>query len=65
MTSTSNDAFFGSVSAETKLAELERRLLDISNLAAAEAVLRWDQSTYMPIGGASARALRQRIFARN
>jgi carboxypeptidase Taq len=43
-------------SAEAKLAELKRRLLDISDLAAAAAVLRWDQATYMPIGGASARA---------
>jgi carboxypeptidase Taq len=42
--------------AETKLAELKRRLLEISDLAAAGAVLGWDQSTYMPSGGARARA---------
>jgi carboxypeptidase Taq len=42
--------------AESKLAELKRRLLDISDLAAAEALLGWDQSTYMPRGGAPARA---------
>ena len=42
--------------AETKLAELKRRLLEISDLAAAGAVLGWDQSTYMPSGGAPARA---------
>ncbi len=42
--------------AETKLAELKRRLLEISDLAAAGAVLGWDQSTYMPRGGAHARA---------
>jgi hypothetical protein len=33
-------------SAGTKLAELKRRLLEISDLAAAGAVLGWDQSTY-------------------
>src|SRR3984893_5976314 len=43
-------------SAGTKLAELKRRLLEISDLAAAGAVLGWDQSTYMPEGGAVARA---------
>ena len=42
--------------AETKLAELKRRLLEISDLTAAGAVLGWDQSTYMPRGGAHARA---------
>jgi len=42
--------------AATKLAELKRRLLEISDLAGAGAVLGWDQSTYMPIGGAHARA---------
>jgi carboxypeptidase Taq len=47
-------------SAETTLAELKRCLpAEISDLAAAGAVLRWDQSTYMPRGGAPARA-RQR-----
>jgi carboxypeptidase Taq len=43
-------------SAETKFAELKRRLLEISDLAAARSVLRWDQATYMPRGGAHARA---------
>jgi carboxypeptidase Taq len=42
--------------AETKLVELKRRLLEISDLAAARSVLRWDQATYMPRGGAHARA---------
>jgi hypothetical protein len=42
--------------AETKLAELKLRLLEISDLPAAGALLGWDQSTYMPRGGASARA---------
>jgi carboxypeptidase Taq len=41
---------------EDQLAELKRRLLEISDLEAAGAVLNWDQSTYMPRGGAAARA---------
>ena len=38
-----------------KLAELKRRLLEIDDLNAATAVLNWDQTTYMPPGGAAAR----------
>src|SRR5262245_27050260 len=37
----------GRRSAETKLKELKRRLLEISDLHAANAVLGWDQATYM------------------
>lgn len=46
----------GHQSAEFKFAELKRRLLEINDLGAAGAVLGWDQSTYMPKGGAPARA---------
>jgi carboxypeptidase Taq len=42
--------------AEVKLAELKRRLLEISDLGSAASVLSWDQATYMPPGGAAARA---------
>ena len=42
-------------SPEAKLNELKRRLLEISDLGSASAVLSWDQSTYMPSGGAQAR----------
>jgi carboxypeptidase Taq len=42
--------------AAAKLAELKHRLLEIDDLVAAGAVLGWDQATYMPQGGASARA---------
>ncbi|MBX9588957.1 MAG: carboxypeptidase M32 [Hyphomonadaceae bacterium] len=45
-----------SLSPEAKLAELKRRLLEISDLSSAGAVLGWDQATYMPKGGATARA---------
>ena len=38
-----------------KLAELKRRLLEIYDLNAAGSVLSWDEATYMPTGGATAR----------
>src|SRR5262245_14123979 len=43
-------------SVETKLDELKRRLREIGDLDAASALLGWDQATYMPAGGAAARA---------
>jgi carboxypeptidase Taq len=43
------------LSLEAKLAEIKRRLLEISDLNYADAVLGWDQATYMPPGGAQAR----------
>jgi carboxypeptidase Taq len=46
----------GRQSAEARLAELKRRLLEISDLSCAGSVLNWDQATYMPKGGAAARA---------
>lgn len=41
---------------EAKLRELKARLSEINDLQAAAALLGWDQSTYMPSGGATARA---------
>jgi carboxypeptidase Taq len=41
---------------QEKLAELKRRLFEIGDLGSAGAVLGWDQATYMPAGGATARA---------
>jgi carboxypeptidase Taq len=41
---------------EAKLVELKRRLSEIADLSSAGAVLGWDQATYMPAGGATARA---------
>jgi carboxypeptidase Taq len=43
-------------SVEVRLADLKRRLLEMSDIGAACAVLGWDQATYMPKGGAAARA---------
>jgi len=55
------------LSAEDRLAELKRRLLEISDLGAASSVLSWDQATYMPKEGAAARgrqsATLQRLVA--
>src|SRR5215207_11041388 len=42
-------------SLEAKLAELKTRLLEINDLESAAALLSWDQTTYMPPGGALAR----------
>jgi carboxypeptidase Taq len=46
----------GKMILETKLAELKQRLLEISDLRATNALLYWDMATYMPQGGAEARA---------
>jgi Zn-dependent M32 family carboxypeptidase len=51
-------------SAETKLNELKRRLLEISDLNAAGSVLNWDQSTYMPDRGAAARGRQGALLRR-
>src|SRR5215204_591379 len=40
---------------EAKLDALKRRLIEISDLEKAAAVLDWDHATYMPSGGAEAR----------
>lgn len=40
---------------EEKVAELKRRLLEVDDIEKSGAVLRWDQTTYMPPGGAAAR----------
>ncbi len=45
----------GRQSAEAMLSELKRRLMEISDLNFAGAVLSWDQATYMPPAGAPAR----------
>jgi len=49
---------------EVKLAELKRRLLEISDLDAVNSVLNWDHATYMPKGGAAARARHGAMLSR-
>jgi carboxypeptidase Taq len=41
---------------ENKLSDLKNRLMEIDDLESAAALLSWEQSTYMPPGGAPARA---------
>jgi len=41
---------------QTRLNELKTRLIEVNDLESANALLNWDQSTYMPPGGAPARA---------
>jgi len=41
---------------ETKLKELKTRLVEVNDLKSAAGLLQWDQETYMPPGGAPARA---------
>lgn len=49
---------------ETKLKELKTRLLEVNDLQSANALLFWDQSTYMPPGGAEARGRQMAILGR-
>lgn len=49
---------------EKKLTELKLRLAEVSDLNNAQAVLGWDQSTYMPPGGAAARGRQMATLAK-
>src|SRR5574338_1246069 len=50
--------------AEKKLQELKTRLLEVGDLGHINALLGWDQSTYMPAGGAEARGRQSALLAR-
>ena len=52
------------MSAEATLEKLKQRLREISDLGSAAAVLGWDQATYMPPGGATARARQGAVLSR-
>ncbi len=49
---------------EEKLQELKNKLMEINDLNAAGAVLSWDQTTYMPMGGAPARGRQMATLGR-
>jgi carboxypeptidase Taq len=49
---------------QDKLQELKTRLLEVDDLGSAAALLSWDQTTYMPPGGAEARARQMSTLAR-
>src|SRR5512143_3040961 len=48
---------------EKKLQELKTRLLEVGDLNHVNALLGWDQSTYMPAGGAEARGRQSALLA--
>ena len=52
------------MTAEKRLAELKLRLREINDLESAGALLSWDQSTYMPPGGARARGRQMATLSR-
>ncbi|MEX2162412.1 MAG: carboxypeptidase M32 [Anaerolineales bacterium] len=49
---------------EKQLLELKTRLQEVYDLNSVGSILNWDQSTYMPPGGAPARSRQQSILAR-
>ena len=49
---------------EAELAELKSRLQEIDDLNGAAALLHWDQSTYMPAGGAESRGRQLALLSR-
>ncbi len=49
---------------EKKLQELKTRLLEINDINSASALLAWDQTTYMPPGGAPARGRQMATLGR-
>lgn len=52
------------MTAEQKLTELKTRLAEVNDLDMANALLTWDQSTYMPPGGADARGRQSATLAK-
>ena len=49
---------------ETKFQELKTRLLEVNDISSAAGLLYWDQSTYMPPGGAAARGRQMATLSR-
>ena len=49
---------------EKKLAELKQRLLEVSDLNAAAAILGWDQAVFMPPAGAASRGRHMATLAK-
>ncbi len=49
---------------DKKMQELKMRLLEVGDLGHVNALLGWDQSTYMPAGGAEARGRQSALVAR-
>ncbi len=49
---------------QSKFQELKTRLIEVNDIQAASGLLHWDQSTYMPPGGAAARARQTATLSR-
>ncbi len=49
---------------QAKFQELKTRLIEVNDIQAASGLLHWDQSTYMPPGGAAARARQTATLSR-
>ena len=49
---------------EVALDELRLRLREVSDLSAASSVLHWDQTTFMPVGGALSRSRQLALLGR-
>lgn len=49
---------------QEKLQELKQRLQEVADLQNVNALLNWDQSTYMPVGGAPARGRQMALLGR-
>ncbi|MCB0037115.1 MAG: carboxypeptidase M32, partial [Anaerolineales bacterium] len=49
---------------QEQLQELKQRLQEVSDLQNAASLLNWDQSTYMPAGGAPARGRQMALLGR-
>lgn len=49
---------------QEKLQELKQRLQEVGDLHSVNALLNWDQSTYMPVGGAPARGRQMALLGR-
>ena len=52
------------MSIESDLGELRNRLREARDIGAAAAVLHWDQTTFMPSGGAPGRARQLAVLSR-
>ena len=49
---------------EAKFQELKTRLLEVNDISSAAGLLYWDQTTYMPPGGAAARGRQMATLSR-
>lgn len=58
------DLFFRRITLQSKFQELKTRLIEVNDVRSASGLLHWDQSTYMPPGGAAARARQTATLSR-